>query len=224
MHKIAAAFGFGFCLLAPLPAIAAPAMAPLADYLMPRDAEIAMARSAAPPSISANAAVLVLGRHGYETAATGTNGFTCLVERGWEANFGDPEFWSARIRGPLCFNGEAFRTVWPSHSERTDWALAGLSMDQMRARARTSALANTAPAPGAMCFMLSKDGYLTGADSHWHPHLMFYLPAASAASWGANLPGSPVLGGPGDPEPVVTYMIPVTKWSDGSLAMEMAHK
>jgi hypothetical protein len=165
--------------------------------------------------------VLVLGPHGYETAGTGSNGFTCMVERGWEADFGNPEFWSAKVRGPLCFNAEAARTVMPGHLERTDWALAGLGMDQMKERARASALANTMPAPGEMCFMLSKDGYLTGADSHWHPHLMFYLPAANVASWGANVPGSPVLGGPGDPEPVVTYMIPVTKWSDGSSAMEM---
>ncbi len=208
------------------PAFAAnakPAMAPLAQYLMPREAEIALARSAAPSSIGASATVMVLGAHGYETAATGTNGFTCMVERGWEADFGNPDFWDARVRGPLCFNAEASRTVMPSHLERTDWALAGVSMDQMKERARTSKLANAAPAPGAMCFMLSKGGFLTGAGGHWHPHLMFYLPAAGVASWGANLPGSPVIGGPGDPEPVVTYMITVTKWSDGSSAMEMAH-
>ncbi len=76
-----------------------------------------------------------------------------------------------------------------------------------------------APAPGAMCFMMSKEGYLSGARGHWHPHLMFYLSGAGAASWGANLPGSPVMGG--DPEPVVTYMVLVPKWSDGSPAMEM---
>ena len=200
MYKIAAAFGLSLCLWAPS-----------------AGAALAMA----PPAISANAAVLVLGPHGYETAAAGTNGFTCLVERGWEADFGNPEFWNARVRGPLCFNAEAVKTVWPAHNERTDWALAGLSMEQMRERAHSSALANTAPAPGAMCFMMSKDGYLTGADSHWHPHLMFYLPSAGAASWGANLHGSPVIGGPGDPEPLVTYMILVPKWSDGSSAMEM---
>jgi hypothetical protein len=198
-------------------------MAPLEQYLMPAADEIALARSAAPPSISGAATVLVLGAHGYTTAAKGTNGFTCMVERGWEADFGNPEFWDTRVRGPLCFNAEAARTVMPSHIERTDWALAGVSMDQMKERARKSALANAVPAPGAMCFMMSKDQRLTGADGHWHPHLMFYLPAKGVASWGANMAGSPVLGGPGDPEPVVTYMIPVTKWSDGSPAMEMTH-
>jgi hypothetical protein len=57
-------------------------MAPLDQYLMvDRDAEIAMARSAAPEAISRDAYVLVLGRHGYETAVKGKNGFVCVVER-----------------------------------------------------------------------------------------------------------------------------------------------
>jgi hypothetical protein len=213
------ALPLAFCLLISAPASAA--MAPLADYLMPRDAEIALARSAAPASISAEASVMVLTVHGYETAVTGTNGYLCIVERGWEAGFDDPDFWNTKLRGPICFNPPAVKTVVPAHLERTDWALAGLSTVQMRARAHASALANTAPALGAMCFMMAKDGYLSSTGGHWHPHLMFYLPAAGVASWGANLKGSPVLGGPGDPEPVVTYMVVVPKWSDGSSAMDM---
>jgi hypothetical protein len=223
MRKAAAAFGLSFCLLSlsALPAAAAAGTPPLADYLMPRDAEIALARSAAPPSISAEATVYVLGAHGYEATMRGTNGFACIVERGWEAGFTDPVFWNAKVRGPICFNEAAVRTVLPAHLERARWVLSGLSVDAMRARARASALANTAPAPGAMCFMMSKDGYLSDTGKHWHPHLMFYLPAAGVASWGANLKGSPVIGGAGDPEPVVTYMVLVPKWSDGSPAMEM---
>jgi hypothetical protein len=188
---------------------------------MSRDAEIALARSAAPASISAEASVMVFTPKGYETAVTGTNGYVCLVERGWEAGFDDPDFWNTKLRGPICFNPPAVKTVVPAHIERTEWALAGLSAAEMRERARASALANTAPATGAMCFMMAKDGYLSSTGGHWHPHLMFYLPAANVASWGANLKGSPVIGGAGDPEPVVTYMVLVPKWSDGSSAMEM---
>ena len=63
-----------------------PSMAPLEQYLIAdRDAEISLARSAAPPSISEKAEVLVLTRHGYETAVQGTNGFVCVVGRGWFA-------------------------------------------------------------------------------------------------------------------------------------------
>jgi len=67
-----------------------PSMAPLDQYLVERNAEIAMARSAAPESISRDAEVLVLGSHGYETAVKGKNGFVCMVERSWTAGIDDP--------------------------------------------------------------------------------------------------------------------------------------
>jgi hypothetical protein len=68
-----------------------------------------------------------------------------------------------------------------------------------------------------MCYMLSKQGYLNDHDGHWHPHLMFFLPTTEAASWGANLNGSPVFAAQGDPEPVTTFLVPVMAWSDGTL-------
>src|SRR5579864_2683254 len=81
-----------------------PSMAPLEQYLMAdRDAEIALARSAAPESISRDAEVMVLGRHGYETAIQGKNGFVCVVERSWTAPIDDPNFWNPKLRGPICF-------------------------------------------------------------------------------------------------------------------------
>ena len=70
-----------------------PHMAPVEEYLMTdRNAEIALARSAAPDAISHDATVVVLGRRGYETAAEGRNGFVCLVERGWMSSADAPEF------------------------------------------------------------------------------------------------------------------------------------
>src|SRR5580698_4172278 len=77
-------------------------MAPADQYLIAdRNAEIAMARSAAPPSISDSATVLILGAHGFETAIKGTNAFTCFVDRAWTKSFDDPEFWNPKIRGPM---------------------------------------------------------------------------------------------------------------------------
>jgi len=64
-----------------------PKMAPVEQYLMERNAEILLARSAAPNSVSSDATILVLGRQGYETAVRGKNGFVCLVERSWMAAF-----------------------------------------------------------------------------------------------------------------------------------------
>src|SRR5215468_3375319 len=98
-----------------------PSMAPLDQYLMAdRDAEIALARSAAPPSISSDATVMVLGRRGYETAVEGKNGFVCIVERAWMDAFDSLEFWNAKDRGPICFNPQAARSVLPITLKRTD--------------------------------------------------------------------------------------------------------
>src|ERR1700677_3457156 len=59
-----------------------PAMAPLDQYLIPDEkAEIALARSSAPPSISDAAEVMVLRRDGYAAAVKGSNGFVCIVQR-----------------------------------------------------------------------------------------------------------------------------------------------
>src|SRR5215470_18577467 len=84
-----------------------PAMAPVEQYLMDREAEIALARSAAPDAISRDATVLVLGRHGYEPAVEGKNGWVCMVEHGWMGTFDSPEFWNPRIRGANCLNPPA---------------------------------------------------------------------------------------------------------------------
>jgi hypothetical protein len=203
-----------------------PAMAPLAQYQMATAAdETALARSAAPTSISGDADVLTLGGNGYKAAVKGKNGFVCLVQRSWAADFNDAEFWNPKIRGPICFNPAAVRTVLPGYLERTQWVLAGVSKSDMIDRTRTTVSTNTfvAPEPGAMSFMMSKQGYLSDDDGHWHPHLMFFVAHSDAAAWGANLHGSPIFAAQSDPEPITTFFIPVTKWSDGT-ADAMEHK
>jgi hypothetical protein len=199
---------------------AAPAtMAPIEQYRMAsRSEEIALARSAAPVSISGDAEILVLGDRGYETAVRGKNGFVCLVERSWFASFSDPVFWNARLRGPDCLNPAAVSSVLPVNLERTQWVLAGLSKAEMMARTKSSAAAHQAPAPGSMGYMLSKQGYLSDTDGHWHPHLMFFQPHTALSAWGANLPGSPVMGQEGGPDELTVLFVPVGKWSDGTTA------
>jgi hypothetical protein len=199
-----------------------PAMAPVGQYLI-ADAqdEIALARSAAPASISADAGVLVLGKHGYETAVRGTNGFVCFVERSWTAGFGDAEFWNPKVRAPNCFNPAAVRSVLPQYLRRTEWVLAGIGRAQMSERARAAVASRrfTAPDAGSFSFMLSKQGYLgDDAGGPWLPHVMFFVPHGQAAAWAAGLKASPILGADGLPfEPTVLF-IPVRRWSDGSPA------
>ena len=197
-------------------------MAPVEQYLMPdRNAEIALARSAAPASISGNATVMVLGRHGYTTAVEGKNGFVCVVERGWMSPFNAPQFWNPKMRGPICFNPPAARSILPLTLKRTDLVLSGLSKDQVMEGIRAALKAKQLPTlePGAMSYMMSKQGYLGDGIGHWHSHLMFYVPLTKPMTWGADLPGSPVLLNPqfqGAPEPLTEFMIPVSVWSDGT--------
>ena len=213
--------GFAFLLIAGTADGAPPQypdMAPREQYLIAdRAEEIALARSAAVPSIADNAGVIVLGAHGFETAVKGTNGFVCLVERAWDKPFEDPEFWNPKMRGPDCLNAAAVSTVLPTYLERAEWALSGLSKNEMEQRSKTSAKASMPPAPGAMAYMLSKQQYLSDTDGHWYPHVMFFTPRTAPDAWGANLKGSPVLG-TDDSTPFTTFFIPVRKWSDGTLA------
>lgn len=104
-----------------------PTMAPLEQYLMDRDAEIALARSAAPDAISHDASVIVLTPHGYETAVKGKNGWVCWVGRSWMAMFDHPEFWNPKVRAADCLNAPAARSVLPYAYIRTKLVLAGHS-------------------------------------------------------------------------------------------------
>ena len=166
-------------------------MAPLDQYLIPDEkAEIALARSSAPASISDAAEVMVLRRDGYATAVKGSNGFVCIVERSWAKPTDDPEFWNPKVRAPNCFNPAASRTFLPIFLKKTKLVLAGKSKAQVLA-ATTSALEKRelpALAPGAMCYMMAKQQYLSDDDMSWHPHVMFFVSGDAVKSWGANLP------------------------------------
>jgi hypothetical protein len=198
-----------------------PNMASLDQYLMAdRDAEIALARSAAPEAISRDAKVLILVRHGYETAVEGKNGWVCLVERGWTAPFDAPEFWNPKIRGAMCFNPPAVKFVLPATYKRTEMVLAGLSKAEITKRLIAAYARKELPAfePGGISYMMSKQAYLTDEGDHILAHLMFYVPPAT--DWGADLPNSPVMLGIKSSAaiPFTEFLVPVAKWSDGTAA------
>ena len=195
-----------------------PNMASVEQYLMERGSEIALARSAAPESISRDAEVMVLGRHGYETAVQGKNGFVCMVERSWTSPIDDPGFWNPKGRAPICFNAAAARTYVPRTIKKTELVLAGQTKSQMIEAVKAAIDKNELPAmdPGAMCYMLSKQGYLSDSVGHWHPHLMFFLSQTDPAAWGAGQPGSPILAFNDTWEHMVVFLVPVRQWSDGT--------
>jgi hypothetical protein len=197
-----------------------PAMAPADQYLMATaQDEIALARTAAPPSISADADVLVLGKRGYETAVKGKNGFVCFVERAWTASFDDEEFWNPKSRAPNCFNPPAVRSVLPQYIKRSEWVMSGATREQLidKVRAALASHQFVAPEPGSFSYMLSKQGYLgDGVSGPWLPHLMFFVEKGQAAAWGAGTDGSPILGGDKSPVDLTILLVPVRRWSDGS--------
>jgi len=201
-----------------------PSMAPLDQYLMDRDAEVALARSAAPEAISRDAKVLVLGRHGYETVAAGTNGFVCAVERSWMNLFDAPEYWNPEVRGAICYNPPAARSVVPVVEMRTRMVLDGLSKEQMIARIKAAYAKKELPPlePGSMGYMMSKQANL-GSNGN-AAHLMLYTPLMDGANWGADLPKSPVHLIPmfkGAPEPIDVFIVGTGTWSDGTPAPVM---
>ena len=207
-------------------------MAPIGAYLMDRTQEIALAKSAAPSSISRDATVLVLSRAGYQTAITGTNGFVCWVGRGFVGAADAPERWNPKIRAADCENPQAARSVIPLVELRTAMVLAGRTDAETIGRIRT-ALGTGAIPPlesGAMSYMMSKSSYLTDQGDHDMPHLMFFVAVKDAADWGANAPDTPVIGGnywfftPGHEAesaglpPLSVFLTGVATWSDGTPA------
>src|SRR6266567_6719766 len=115
-----------------------PSMAPIEQYRMDRDAEIAMARTAAPPSISRDAEILVLGQKNFEIAVPGKNGFVCLVGRAFAGPLNNPEFWNPKNRSPICFNPPAARSLLPYAIKQTGMALARASKAQITDAIRTA--------------------------------------------------------------------------------------
>ncbi len=197
-------------------------MASIDRYLMDRDAEIAMARSAAPPSVAKDATVMVLGRHGYETAVEGKNGFVCAVGRSWDLPKNNPAFWDPKIHGPICLSAPGARSFLPIYFKKTELAIAGRSNTQIE-DAIIDGIAKgelPTPEPGSMSYMLSKQGYLNaGVKGPWLPHVMFFVSEIDPKALGSDL---------GDDVPLdaheekigryTTIDVPVSKWSDGTPA------
>jgi hypothetical protein len=209
-------------------ALAAPASAAGAAssrirlYLMAGETrEIALARSAAPPSISMHATIMVLTPQGYVTARKGSDGFVCLVTRSWDnpVDVKRARFWDLKFRAPYCFNPAAARSVLPRYLMRTQWVVAGASESEIGDREEAAWAAGELgePARGAMSYMMSKGGRgIGGEPGPWRPHLMFYFPRARTPNWGANLTDNPVFGDAHEDTAVFYVLVPV--WSDGSPA------
>jgi hypothetical protein len=189
-----------------------PSMAPIAQYRMDRGAEIALARTAAPASISHDAEIVILGEKNFETAVKGTNGFICAVGRAFAGPLNNPEFWNPKNRSPVCFNPPAVRSLWPYAVKQTGMALAGASHAQITEAIRTAVAKKElgVPETGSMAYMMSKEAYLTDRGGHNLAHVMFELPR------GGMFQNDPDYFVSWDPAPVIEFNVPVGQWSDGT--------
>jgi hypothetical protein len=196
-----------------------PAMAPLDQYLIADEkSEIALARSAAPGSISNGADVMVLGHDGYKIAVKGTNGFLCIVERSWGQGTDEAEFWNPKMRAPHCFNAQAARSFAQIYLMKTRLVLAGKSKAEIAQAIVTALDRKAVPAlePGAMAYMMSKQQYLNDRGKSWHSHAMFFSPGDMTKIWAADDPSSPVMAANDPQERVTILFVLADKWSDGT--------
>jgi len=215
-----------------------PTMLPVSQYLMDRDAAIALARSAAPEAISKDASVLVLTPKGWETAVQGTNGFVCMAGPSWTASIDFYDIWSPKQRGAICLNPAAVRSILPIFRKLTQMTLAGVTSVKERIAGIQEAYAKKeipAVEPGAMSYMMSRNAYLTHlGHSHNLCHVMFFLPIKNPAELNANDAYSPISStsmwfpDPDKPDSPLNKELPqlrvvpieVPYWSDGTLAFQ----
>ncbi len=170
---------------------------PLSEYLMPHDAEIALARSAAPASVTDRATIKVLTTSGFEVAHQGDNGAVCLVMRGFSAPTYTPAqfreiVYDPTIHAPICFTAPAARMVLPYYELRTKLAIAGKGPDQIAEGVQAAYAKGELPRRDAVSFayMWSADQNLGSGIGHWHPHIMVFCPYYENSMVGGNEFGS----------------------------------
>jgi hypothetical protein len=186
--------------------------APYSEYEMPQQTEVSLARSAAPSSISEHATIEVLTPKGYEVAVKGTNGFICMVLRSWSAAPDPNDSRYAPIRGPVCFDPIAARTVVPAEELKAKLGLADKSPEEIEHEvARQYGLGKLPKMEGAaFAYMWSASQNLGRGAGAWHPHMMIYVPYYKNQWLGNNPVGNhsaPFVVGDGTPYCIV--MIPV---------------
>ena len=164
-----------------------PKYPPLSEYMMARDAEIALAKSAAPDNISRHATIKVLTASGFQAVHNGDNGFVCMVMRGWSAPTYTPAqfrdlVYDAKVTAPICFNPEASRTVLPYYELRSNLGMQGKTPDQIVEGVQAAYAKGELPKRDSVSFayMWSADQNLGSGIGHWHPHMPVPIPSGSS--------------------------------------------
>ena len=176
--------------------------------LLPRDLEIALARSAGPAAVTQGARVYLLISTGYAVADSGSTGAACYVSRSWPESL-----------EPHCFDSEGAVTILPMEMRRVELLAAGRSMDEVEREIADGIIAGKyrLPTRPATSYMMSCAQRLIGDDGRavgkWRSHLMIYYPYLTNESIG--MAGEPDLTAamvvnPGTPE--ASIMIPIQEF------------
>lgn len=172
---------------------------PLSQYLMPRDAEIALARSAAPAGVSDRATIKILTKSGYEVVREGDNGAVCMVMRGFTAPTYTPAqfrdlVYDPTVHAPICFTAPAVKTAMPYYELRTKLAMEGKSPDQIAQAVKAAYHKGELPRREAVTFayMMSASQHLGPGIGAWHPHMMVFAPYYDNTMVGGNQFGTPL--------------------------------
>jgi len=170
-----------------------PKYPPLNEYMMTREAEVSLARSAAPDQISAHATVKILTTSGYRVAVQGENGFVCLVMRGWTAPTYTPApfrnfVYYSKLRAPICFDPVASRTVLPYYELRTKLGMEGKDPDAIARGVETAYALGKLPKREGVSFayMWSANQDLGPGIGAWYPHMMVFAPYYTNSMLGGN--------------------------------------
>ena len=193
-------WAIGIVILITLIAAPTAAQSPaVSEYQMTRDAEIALAKSAAPPNVSSRATVKILTPSGYQIAREGDNGFVCIVMRGWAAPTYTPAqlrnlVYDATVRAPICFDPGAVRTVMPYYELRTRLGMESKTPDQIADAIQRAYSKGELPKrdTASFAYMWSADQNLGTGIGHWHPHMMIFAPYYDNSMLGGNEFGSPL--------------------------------
>lgn len=168
--------------------------------LLPLNEEVALARSAAPPSVSDSAAVWVFSDSGYVLASSG-NGAACYVARSWPASL-----------EPHCFDAEGAESIMKIHMREVELLHRGATPEQVDRELGAAIMSGTLRLPRrpAMSWMMSAEQSLISDSGRpagrWRPHVMIYyafLPALPGA--GVN---SGMITGAGTPTSSITIVVP----------------
>ena len=170
------------------------------DASTPENVQVAIAESAAPAAVAADAAVYIIAESGYRKVRDGRNGFTCLISRQYR-NTLEPE----------CFDAEGTATVLPARlfverrrAEGADDVTVERELEDAYRSHRF-----VAPRRPGIVYMLSPHNYVLDPESkqivHFPGHLMFYAPYATQKDVGSG-PGAPFIVSPGTPHALMVVV------------------